>query len=248
MKRVENKYLVDTETYRKLLPEIEKHTVLDEYNRMQDFYTITNIYYDTEDNHLIRTSLSKPKYKEKLRLRAYGVPTPADMVFLEVKKKFSGVVNKRRAALRLSDAYAFAESYCMPDYAGELQIVRELAFSLQQYRPVPKVYIAYDRRAYFGENELRITIDTNIRTRRHELLLEAGDFGQPLLPENLWLIETKTDGALPLWLVQLFSAHQVYATSFSKYGTEYNYFLKNRGEESCSNQFSARAQIPQPSL
>jgi len=243
MKRVENKYLVDTAAYMRLVREIEKHTALDEYNTQQDFYTITNIYYDTGDHHLIRTSLSKPKYKEKLRLRAYGVPTARDTVYLEIKKKYQGVVNKRRIDLPLSDAYLFSKTCRIPDSVGEnAQIAQELAYALQRYRPVPKVYIAYDRRAYIGENGLRITFDTNIRTRRHDLRLEYGDYGKRLLEDGLWLIETKIGGAFPLWLVRLFSEQQVYAASFSKYGTEYKQFIANGGNALCLNQFSAREQ------
>ena len=244
MKRVENKYLVDTNTYTRLINEIEKHTSLDEYNQNQDFYTITNIYYDTDDNHLIRTSLSKPKYKEKLRLRAYGIPTESDNVFLEIKKKYEGVVNKRRVDLPLSDAYEFAETYHIANHKN-CQITKEIEYALRLYHPTPKVYIAYDRRAYFGENDLRITFDTNIRTRRYDLRLEYGDYGNPLLENDIWVIETKTNGALPLWLARLFSEYKVYATSFSKYGTEYKQFLTDGGKTKCLNQFSTQGQVLQ---
>ena len=58
--------------------------------------TICNIYYDTADYRLIRASLEKPAYKEKLRLRSYGVTEPGGEVFLELKKKYKGIVYKRR--------------------------------------------------------------------------------------------------------------------------------------------------------
>ena len=38
-------------------------------------HTIRNIYYDTECDELIRTSIEGPKYKEKFRIRCYGKPT-----------------------------------------------------------------------------------------------------------------------------------------------------------------------------
>ena len=62
-------------------------------------YTICNIYYDTGDWRLIRKSLEKPVYKEKLRVRSYGVPMGDDKVFVELKKKYDGVVYKRRVAM-----------------------------------------------------------------------------------------------------------------------------------------------------
>ena len=48
---------------------------------------------------LIRASLEKPAYKEKLRLRSYGVTEPGGEVFLELKKKYKGIVYKRRITL-----------------------------------------------------------------------------------------------------------------------------------------------------
>lgn len=241
MKRVEKKYIITTSTYLKLLNKIENHAELDPYNINQSFYTISNLYYDTADNNLIRTSIAKPKYKEKLRLRAYGIPTEEDMVYLELKKKFKGVVSKRRTAFGLSEAYAFAEiGSVAPAAYMNSQVVKELEYFIRLYKPAPKLYLAYDRRAYFGENGLRITFDTNIRTRRYDLKLEKGDYGKKLINEDLWLMEIKTPEAIPLWLTRILSRHEVYATSFSKYGAEYENYIQIKGErEQCLNQFSA---------
>jgi len=243
MSRYENKYLIDDETYRKIRRGVEDYTALDIYNIDHPFYTIANIYYDTADNHLIRTSLSKPTYKEKIRLRSYGVPAEYDTVFAEIKKKYMGLVNKRRTGITLPFAYELLETYSLGNMAGTMadntQISRELEFALKQYKPQPKVYIAYDRRAYTGANDLRITFDTNIRTRRHDLRLEAGDHGGALMPEGVWLMETKTDGVLPTWLARLLSESKAYSTSFSKYGTEYKRYLNESkgGEEPCLNPY-----------
>jgi len=238
MNRLESKYLINEDTYISLRRVIEENVPLDEYNKNNEFYTISNIYYDTEDNHLIRTSLEKPKYKEKLRLRAYGIPKNEDEVFLEIKKKYFSMVNKRRAGFRLLEAYEFAET---GKSETDSQIIRELNYALKLYEPKPKVYIAYDRRAYFGNDGLRITFDKNIRTRRHDLRLESGDHGDLLLDEGMYVLEIKTDGSLPMWLSRLLSEHKVYKTSFSKYGTEYIKYIKymqNGGAKKCLNQFS----------
>ena len=237
MNRLENKYVINEDIYLVLRRAIEKNVRLDMYNIDNEFYTISNIYYDTEDNHLIRKSLEKPKYKEKLRLRAYGIPGKNENVFFEIKKKYLGRVNKRRAVLPLSDAYNFLET---GHSKAESQIINELTYALKLYNPKPKVYIAYDRRAYFQDG-LRITFDKNIRTRRHDLRLESGDFGDLLLDKGMYVLEIKTIASLPLWLAELLSQHKVYSTSFSKYGTEYiKYvkYIKNGGMYKCLNQFS----------
>ena len=201
--RYEHKYKLDTKTFNKVLEIMDEHMELDSHCGEHSLYTIANIYYDTKDNSLIRESLSKPAYKEKLRLRSYGVPDMDSKVFLEIKKKYRGLVNKRRTTLELGEAYDFIE-----------------------------VYIAYDRLAYFekGNDDLRISFDTNIRTRRSDLLLESGDHGKRLLNSDVWLMEIKTSLAKPLWLCEMLSEFEIRSSSFSKYGTEYKNMMARQKE------------------
>lgn len=177
---------------------------LDEYNKIHEFYTISNIYYDTEDDYLIRSSLAKPEYKEKLRLRAYGVPQSNEKVFLEIKKKFKGLVNKRRTSLRLEEAYDFAGSGIKPELKKYMnkQVLNEIEYMLKMYKLEPKLYLAYDRKAMFCKknHDLRITFDKNIRTRRYDLELESGSYGEPLLEDGKWLMEVKAENTMPIWL------------------------------------------------
>lgn len=230
--RQENKYIIDEQTRDELERCLADHTRLDAYNRANETYSITNLYYDTDESTLIRTSLQKPDYKEKLRLRAYGVPGPEDTVFLEIKKKLDGRVYKRRSAIRLSDAIAFVASGALPepDPAHNRQVLKEIAYLLSVYPLKPMLYLAYERRALIGADrpDLRISFDTHIRTRRERLALEDGDDGKPLLPEGRWLMEIKSSGNMPLWLARLLSELKVFPTSFSKYGFEYKSLLSGQ--------------------
>ena len=223
--RYENKFMMNTETYEKVLRTLDEYMELDEYNKKHDFYTIANIYYDTDDHHLIRKSLSKPKYKEKLRLRAYGVPSLDDKVYLEIKKKVFGLVNKRRTKLVLSEAYDFVSTGQKPELKKYMnrQVMNEIEYFLSVYDLEPKLYLAYDRKAYFGRDnrDLRITFDTNIRTRREDLRLELGDHGEQLLDKDVWLMEVKAEKTIPIWLTRMLSEYKLYKKSFSKYGTEF---------------------------
>lgn len=220
--RYEKKFILDQRTYEQLVEVLEAHMVWDVYNKENGFYTISNIYYDTVDDLLIKKSLSKPIYKEKLRLRAYGIPKLEDKVFLEIKKKYNGIVNKRRSAMTLSDAYKFVTTKTLEQLEPyhNAQVIYEIKQFLNQYDLKPSTYIAYDRKALFSD-ELRITFDTNIRSRRIDLGLEKGDFGRHLLEENQWLMEVKTVHALPLWFVKAMSTYQIKPASFSKFGKEY---------------------------
>ena len=220
--RYEKKFLVNQKTYEEIMAKLSDHMTLDAYNKENGFYTISNIYYDTETDDLIKKSLSKPVYKEKLRLRAYGVTSLDDKVYLEIKKKYKGLVNKRRTTLTLREAYAFIETQQMPEKKPyhNRQVLKEIAFFMQQYDLKASTYIAYDRKALFCE-ELRVTFDTNIRTRRADLGLELGDEGRPLLESGQWLMEVKAEKTLPMWFVRILSEYKIYSTSFSKYGKEY---------------------------
>lgn len=223
--RYEHKYILTTEQMQKIMPVIDAHMSMDEHCKNHATYTIANLYYDTEDDILIRRSLGKPVYKEKLRLRSYGVPDMDSKVFLEIKKKYKKKVNKRRTKLKLHEAYQFCESCVPPEHQEYMnsQVCSEIEYFLKFYNVKPKVYIAYDRLAYFeeGNPDLRISFDTNIRTRRTDLRLEAGDHGKHLLDEGLWLMEVKTSKAKPIWLCDILAELDIKRTSFSKYGTEF---------------------------
>ncbi len=228
--RYENKYILDAATVPMLQSRLLEHMRPDAYNEDRETYTITNLYYDTPDSHLIRTSLAKPKYKEKLRLRAYGIAAPDAKVYVEIKKKVAGLVNKRRSALKLQEAYAFLESGILPKaqpYQNR-QVLREIDYMLQIHALQPALYLAYDRRAYFGiaQPDLRISFDRKIRTRRYDLSLEAGDHGALLLAPDRWVMEIKVAQSIPFWLSRLLSDYQIYPASFSKYGTEYRQTLQ----------------------
>jgi len=248
--RYEIKFMMDSDTCQKVQQQLVEYMELDEYCKNNPFYTICNIYYDTDDNHLIRHSLSKPKYKEKLRLRGYGVPKLEDKVYLEIKKKVNKLVNKRRTKLVLGEAYGFANTGVKPELKNYMnkQVIKEIDYIIKLYNPKPKLYLAYDRRAYFGINnrDLRVTFDTNIRSRREDLRLEAGDYGEKLLPDDdLWLMEVKAEKTIPIWLARLLSEYKLFKTSFSKYGTEYKKRIGENLLEGGSSQWRSQFSVPQ---
>ncbi len=215
-KRYEKKYLLNYNQYEAMLAGMKDHMEADRFSN----YTICNIYYDTPDWQLIRTSLEKPVYKEKLRVRSYGTVTGADNVFVEIKKKYDGVVYKRRVTMRCLDAVRWLRGEPL---SNPSQIHKEIDWFMQNYKPEPKVFIGYDREAYASteNSELRITFDTNLRWREEAADLRCGDYGTLLLPEEAILMEIKIPGTAPLWLARLLSENKIFSTSFSKYGTYY---------------------------
>ncbi len=219
-KRYETKYLLTHEQYTAVLEGMASYMKPDAHPR----YSLSNVYYDTERFDLIRASLEKPIYKEKLRMRSYGVPGSRDKVFVEIKKKYDGVVYKRRVTMELQEALRYL---CGASRGDGSQISREIDWFLHVWNPKPAAYIGYDREAWAGirDKELRITFDTNLRGRDWALDLRDGDFGELLLPPDRILMELKFTDAAPLWLSRLLSENGIFPVSFSKYGTYYKHLM-----------------------
>ena len=218
-KRYEKKYLLTAEQEKEFLKVIEGKMVMDKYGE----HTICNIYFDDDRFSLIRESLEKPFYKEKLRLRTYGVPKDGDhQSFIEIKKKFDGVVYKRRIPLKLKDAEAYLYEGKRPK--KDSQILHEIDWFMKVHAEVkPKVVLTYVRRAFYGtENkDFRMTIDRDITCRYNSLRLTDGVFGDKILEEGTSLLEIKIPGIMPLWMSEILSKLKVFPASFSKYGTYY---------------------------
>ena len=188
--------------------------------------TICNIYYDTADHRLIRASLEKPAYKEKLRLRSYGVTEPGGEVFLELKKKYKGIVYKRRITLPEDAAGEVIAGRAPLGEHG--QIGREIEYFTAFYAPLPPaVHLSYERSAWFSreDRDLRITFDKNIRFRQEDVSLTLPAGGRRILPEGESLMEIKAAAALPLWLVSELDTLGIYQSTFSKYGEAYKAIL-----------------------
>ncbi|SFR91920.1 polyphosphate polymerase domain-containing protein [Anaeromicropila populeti] len=223
--RVEKKYLLTEQKYKDFCDRISPYMEIDQYGK----HTICNIYYDTDTYWLIRNSIEKPKYKEKIRLRSYGVPNESSKVFLEIKKKSKGIVYKRRIQLTLKEAENYLERGIKP--GEDSQIFREIDYFVKFYHPEKKLYLAYDRIAMFGKEdpEIRLTVDQNIRSRQYDLSLSKGDYGDKLMEENAYLLEIKVANAFPMWLATILSELEIYPSSFSKYGNIYKKSIIKEG-------------------
>lgn len=185
--RVEKKYILTKLQAERLIKKISKNIKAGEY----PYSKICNIYFDTNNCELIRKSIEKPVYKEKVRLRSYGIPNKEDRVFLEIKKKFDGVVTKRRIALNLNEVYEYLETGIIPNEND--QIFKELDYCFKKYKLEPSMYISYERYSYQGKEDenFRVTFDTNILSRDYDLNLDKGDYGIKLIGDNTYLMEVK---------------------------------------------------------
>ncbi len=221
--RVEEKYFLSKNQKELLFNEIDKYITKDTFYKSN----ILNIYFDNDNDELVIRSGTKPIYKDKIRLRSYDIPTLNSDVFLEMKSKYNGVTSKRRIKLKLKDFYDYL--YYGKKY--DTQIMRELDYLFKYYNLKPNYFVGYDRLSYKGKDNdnLRITIDSNLRYRKDDLKLEDGDKGKKYFDDDRYIMEIKTLDSMPLWLTNILSKLKIYPISFSKYGEIY----KKEGVKVC---------------
>ena len=222
-RRYEIKYILSSSQRKDLMKTMNGIMKIDKYGHT----TIRNIYFDTENYRLIRTSLDKPEYKEKLRVRSYRRITEDDDVFVELKKKYESVVYKRRIAL---------PEYITMDWLaaggeqpGGSQIEDEIEYFRNFYEGIaPKVFLSYEREAYYpvDSSDLRITLDSNIIARDKDLSLRSGVYGENVISRDLTVLEVKVTNSMPMWLIRFLSENNIQKTSFSKYGMYYQNLMK----------------------
>ena len=216
--RYEIKYILKRDQKARIVAAMMPYMAPDQYGRT----TIRNVYFDTPNYRLIRHSMEKPVYKEKLRIRSYQQARPGSQVFVELKKKYKDIVYKRRLSLPEQDAVDWMAGSQPP--SEDSQIRREIDYFLRYYGALrPTVFLSYERQAWYCRDggDFRVTFDDNILCRRTDLSLESAVGGAPILDEGLVLMEIKCFGGIPLWMTALLREEKLYKTSFSKYGTAY---------------------------
>ena len=199
------KYLLTPDQKEAVLRAMQPYMEPDRYGRT----SIRNLYYDTDNYRLIRRSIERPVYKEKLRVRSYGRVEPDGVVFAELKKKYKHTVYKRRLPLRAQEA-------------------ADIDYFVSYYETLhPVVFLSYEREAFTAKDGgvFRVTFDENILCRQEELTLDSETYGAPVLEPGLVLMELKCAGGIPLWMTHTLSGERIYKTSFSKYGTAYQNIL-----------------------
>lgn len=223
-RRTEHKYLISYAQYTAMRTEILKYMIPDKHGKSE----VKNIYFDTPSYYFIRRSIEKPNYpyKEKLRLRCYGSPGANDLCFLELKKKYDGIVYKRRESMPLGDCTEYIKTGRL---TRDTQIMREIDFFMKKHPDLmPKMLIAYNREAFFGrlDNGLRISFDTDMFWRTNDLSLASPSYGNKLLTDKI-IMEIKLHTPYPEWLTSVLNKYSIRKTVFSKYGKAYTDMLRS---------------------
>lgn len=285
-KRKEVKYVLNERQHRYVLSQIAPYMELDAFGQTR----ITSLYFDTPTRDLIARSLEKPLYKEKLRVRWYGTPAPGERAYVEIKKKYKGIVYKRRVGctrqaaadvlmrgvpyLNACVAHPLADEEQQRESLSKhsFQIAEEIKQFTRLHAPLqPSMYIQCERKAFAlreqeksgGEvsliddgkgavesvplskasvenslaGDLRITFDSGIAYRDAFAEAEGSPaVYRPLLAPGEVIMEIKTSGAFPFWLVDALNECVARPSSFSKYGTAYTRVMsKTASSKPCVN-------------
>lgn len=224
-KRHEKKYILTKDQHDRLVDLISSHMKKDKFSEEKP-YLIRNVYLDTINNDMVRVSCDKPIFKEKLRIRKYGDYNDGkDKYFLEIKRKYAGVVYKRRVEMNKNELHQFTLKGILPDGKSplETQILHELSYLFKLYKPIPKSFISYERTAYYdiNDSEFRLTFDNNLYSRRDDFSFDSDYKETILLPPDHYLMEVKVGNGMPLWFANALSEIGARPGSFSKYGTDF---------------------------
>ncbi len=251
-KRKEVKYRLTADQYVRIRAALTGYMVPDKYGAS----AIISTYLDTPERYLIIQSQEKPLYKEKLRIRRYGDALDATTpTFVEIKKKYKGIVYKRRICMSAAAAQAFLRGmpyeravrlYPLADPKAQaettspvsLQIAREIfAFCRRYGRLDPSMDIRVIRTAWKLTAEgaeqtpfdVRVTFDENMRALDR---FDDRALWTDLTAPGEVLMEIKCEGAYPRWLVDILNAVDARPSSFSKYGKAFE--LLHKGGTQCS--------------
>lgn len=241
--RKEKKYVLSEETLARFMQLVGDKFDDDQYAHS----TISSLYYDTPQYSMINRSIEKPLYKEKLRIRCYDAPRDEAGVFVELKKKFKGIVYKRRIRMSIEGGQAYLEGtpYSEASLFGSAlesqkmdtikqQNIREIDACLDRHGKVdPAIMVVVERHSIRSTDgsKLRITFDRNARWRAHNLQFDTDYEGTPIFSNGEIIMEIKALGSYPLWLVRALNEIEAYPVSCSKVGLAYKALCTARRPE-----------------
>ncbi len=219
--RREQKYLITRTQYEMLVELMMPYMRYDKFG-VNGRYTVTSLYFENRSHQIYFETKNKLEFRQKLRLRIYDDTDINGTAFFEIKQKHNRVVNKRRTALPLKEAYRYI--YYWPDRLesyrpSNLQIMKEIHHFRTFYGLEPEMVISYDRHAFhcLDDPDLRVTFDFNLRCRSDDLQIEHGPHGAHFIAPDLVILEVKVTHSVPLWLtrfLQILNCEQRGASKF----------------------------------
>ena len=220
--RYELKYVLTHREYLRILNDLEEFLDRDRHAGAEGIYRVASLYYDSLDFSCYRNKVDGIKYRRKLRLRIYK-DSDISHGFVEIKQRINRTVQKRRLRLPIDEAKAL----CSGEDIGidrfdtiDRATASEVLYLVQDMGMKPKCIISYHRRPFEGSRYdygLRITFDTHLKSRIHELDITAECSDRFFLAPDIVVMEVKINEKIPIWLTSIIGAHQCNLQRVSKY-------------------------------
>jgi SPX domain protein involved in polyphosphate accumulation len=222
--RFELKYLLPIEATRPFRQELSAYLQPDDHGNGDGHYAVSSLYYDSPGYRFYWEKMEGIKFRRKLRIRHYETQAklaPDTEVFVEIKQRLDRVTQKRRALLPYKDALKLCNERTIPAHRPQDRLViEEIHAMVWQYNLRPTSLVSYLRQAYVGTDYdvgLRVTFDTNLRYRSHDLQLHSKQIGRFMAPPRAVVMEVKVNERIPYWLTELVGKHNFRLVRVSKY-------------------------------
>ncbi len=235
IQRRELKYLLPWEQYQEVVNYLTAYLTPDEHH--DGSYTVTSLYFDTADYKAYRDKIDGQRYRRKLRMRIYGKETTsADApCFVEIKQRLNKTISKRRLLLPYETATALEtyENLLGDANPGDRAVLEEVIYLRDVFQLQPACVVSYQRLAFNGgpyEPDLRVTFDTKLKGRIHELSLSSPAENHYFAPPDWCIMEVKVNERVPYWLTKMIATYGISLRRISKYCAtlEANHALLNR--------------------
>ena len=223
--RFELKYLISYDTSQRLQQDLKKYVIPDSYSKSENgLYTLSSLYYDTEDYRFYREKVDWLKYRRKLRVRQYETEKPLtddSIVYVEIKQRVDRVTQKRRVPMTYKEAMDFCNDGIIPPHEKRDEpVIFELYQFIKQNNLKPSCITSYMRNAYFGtdyDTWLRVTFDTNIRYRKKNLNLADKEIWEFMVSPDKVIMEVKANERVPYRLTEMIASYNFRLIRVSKY-------------------------------
>jgi len=222
--RFELKYLLTSEQAAHFENKIQGYLHPDTYGRGGK-YRLSSLYYDSSKYHFYWEKIEGIKFRRKLRIRHYESSEPLTdqtKVFVEIKQRLDRVTQKRRLRLAYQDALELCSGKSIPEILlpEERSIAEEIHEMVLRYNLEPTSVVSYFRKAYLGtdyDEGLRVTFDTDLHYRTHDLDLRSKAKGESLLALHHVIMEIKVNERVPYWLTEFVGESNLKLIRVSKY-------------------------------
>jgi SPX domain protein involved in polyphosphate accumulation len=222
--RYELKYILHVSELAAIASDLIPHMQPDLHGDSGGSYSITNLYYDSAELHMLHSKLAGTSYRRKLRVRVYGETPgkPTNTAMVEIKQRLRRTTQKRRVLLPLAEAYRLCEGEDPRAWsdAGDRAVADEVKSLVHGLQLRPACVIAYRRRAFVGshfEPGLRVTLDTDLWGAPPDLLLPMPSVPRYVMPRDWAILEIKVDERIPTWVCELLVKHNCQLRRVSKY-------------------------------